>query len=170
MKHLNNTRKFWEIIKPFFFDKGMNFNKMMILEEDRLLSEEGSIAEVMNNYFVDVSKSLNLKEFSESNMYNSGNNRGHSLNSVLFEDHVNVKIIREKNVDNGEFHFQPISTDEPKKIITGLDCNKTNLNGSILANVLKDTYNAFIPYFTDIINDSFQTGNCSASMQEKRSS
>ena len=41
MKHLNNTRKFWEIIKPFFFDKGMNFNKMMILEEDRLLSEEG---------------------------------------------------------------------------------------------------------------------------------
>ena len=170
MKHLNNTRKFWKIIKPFFFDKGMNFNKMMILEEDKLLSEEGSIAEVMNNYFVDISKSLNLKDFSESNMYNSGNNRGHSLNSVLFEDHVSVKIIREKNVDNGEFHFQPISTDELKKIITGLDCNKTNLNGSIPANVLKDTYNTFIPYFTDIINDSFQTGNCSASMQEKRSS
>ena len=148
----------------------MNFNKMMILEEDKLLSEEGSIAEVMNNYFVDISKSLNLKDFSESNMYNSGNNRGHSLNSVLFEDHVSVKIIREKNVDNGEFHFQPISTDELKKIITGLDCNKTNLNGSIPANVLKDTYNTFIPYFTDIINDSFQTGNCSASMQEKRSS
>ena len=143
---------------------------MMILEEDKLLSEEGSIAEVMNNYFVDISKSLNLKDFSESNMYNSGNNRGHSLNSVLFEDHVSVKIIREKNVDNGEFHFQPISTDELKKIITGLDCNKTNLNGSIPANVLKDTYNTFIPYFTDIINDSFQTGNCSASMQEKRSS
>ena len=74
----------------------MNFNKMMILEEDKLLSEEGSIAEVMNNYFVDISKSLNLKDFSESNMYNSGNNRGHSLNSVLFEDHVSVKIIREK--------------------------------------------------------------------------
>ena len=148
----------------------MNFNKMMILEEDKLLSEEGSIAEVMNNYFVDISKSLNLKDFSESNMYNSGNNRGHSLNSVLFEDHVSVKIIREKNVDNGEFHFQPISNDELKKIITGLDCNKTNLNGSIPANVLKDTYNTFIPYFTDIINDSFQTGNCSASMQEKRSS
>ena len=148
----------------------MNFNKMMIFEEDKLLSEEGSIAEVMNNYFVDISKSLNLKDFSESNMYNSGNNRGHSLNSVLFEDHVSVKIMREKNVDNGEFHFLPISTDELKKIITGLDCNKTNLNGSIPANVLKDTYNTFIPYFTDIINDSFQTGNCSASMQEKRSS
>ena len=34
----------------------MNSNKMMIIEKDKLLSEEGSIAEVMNNYFVDISK------------------------------------------------------------------------------------------------------------------
>ena len=34
-------------------------------------------------------------------------------------------------MDNGEFHLQPISSEELKKIITGLDCNKSNLNGSI---------------------------------------
>ena len=56
MKHLNDSRKFWKIIKPFFSDKGMNSNKMMIIEKDKLLSEEGSIAEVMNNYFVDMCK------------------------------------------------------------------------------------------------------------------
>ena len=77
--------------------KGMNSNKMMIIEKDKLLSEEESIAEVMNNYFVDVSKSLKLKDSSESNVDNTGSNCGHSLNNVLFEDHVSVKTITEKN-------------------------------------------------------------------------
>ena len=106
---------FWKIIKPFFSDKGMNSNKMMIIEKDKLLSEEGSIAEVMSNYFVDMSKSVNLKDSSESNVDNTGSNCGHLLNNVLFEEHVSVKITREKNTDKGEFRFQAISTDELKK-------------------------------------------------------
>ena len=60
MKHLNDNRKFWEKNETFFSDKGMKSNKMMIIKKD--LSEERCIAEVMNNYFVDIFKSLNLKE------------------------------------------------------------------------------------------------------------
>ena len=153
MKHLNGNRKFWKIIKTFFLDKGMNSNKMMIIEKDKL-SEERFIAEVMNNYFVEISKSLNLKDSSESNVDNIGSNIRHLLKNVLFEDHVSVEIIREKNKVNGEFRFQPISTEELKKIIIGLDCNKSNLNGSIPANVLKDICDTFIPYLTEIMNNS----------------
>ena len=91
MKHLDDSRKFYKIIKTFFSDKGMNSNKMMIIEKDKLLSEEGSIAEVMNNYFVDMSKSVNLKDSSESNVDNTGSNCGHLLNNVLFEEHVVLK-------------------------------------------------------------------------------
>ena len=106
MKHLNDNRKFWNIIKHFFSDKGLNSHKKMIIE-----------------------------------------------------DHASVKIIRQKNKDNEEFRFQPILTEEPKKIIIDLDCNKSKLNGSIPANVLKDTCDTFILYLTEIINNSFQTGN-----------
>ena len=132
---------------------------MMIIEKDKLLSAEGSIVEVMNSCFVDIWKSLDLKDFSESNVDKTGSNCGNSLNNVLFEDHLSVKIIREKNTDNAEFRFQPISTDEMKKTILGLHCNKRNLNGSISVNVLKDTCDTFIAYLTEIINGSFQTGN-----------
>ena len=47
MKHLNDNRMFQKIIKPFFSFNGMNSNKMMIIEKDKLLSEEKSIAEIM---------------------------------------------------------------------------------------------------------------------------
>ena len=49
MKHLNDSGKFWTIIKPFFSSKGMNSNKMMVIENGKFLSEERSIAGVMNN-------------------------------------------------------------------------------------------------------------------------
>ena len=100
-----------------------------------------------------------MKDSFEQNVDNTGSNIRHSLKNVLFEDHVSVKIIRQKNTDNGEFRFQPILADELKNIIIGLDCNKSNLNGSTPAYVLKDTCDTFILYYTEIINDSFQTGN-----------
>ena len=43
---------------------------------------------------------------------------------------------KEKNTDNGEFRFQPTSNEELKKLIIDLDCNESNLNGSIPANAL----------------------------------
>ena len=98
----------------------------------------------MNNYFVYILRSLNWKDSSESNVDNTGSDIRHSLKNVLFEDHVSIKI-REKNMDNGEIRFQPISTEELRKIIIGLDCNKSNLNGSIPVNILKDKRNSFIP-------------------------
>ena len=62
----------------------MNSNKLMIIEEDKLFSEERPIAEVVNNYFIDISKSLNLKDSSESKVDNTGSNIRDSLKSVLF--------------------------------------------------------------------------------------
>ena len=103
MKHLNDSGKFWKIIKPFFSDKGMNSKKMITIEKEKLVTEERPIAEGLNNYFVDISKSLNLKDSSVSNVDNTGSNRRHSRKNVLFEDHVSVKIIREKNTDNEDY-------------------------------------------------------------------
>ena len=112
------------------------------------MEEEKPVAEIMNNYFVNMTKTLNLKDFLESNVDNIGSNIMHSFKNVSIENHESVvKIIKEKNTDNGQFHFQPVSTEEVKKIIIDL------------ANVLKDTCGTFILYLTEIINDSFQTGN-----------
>ena len=73
---------------------------------------------------------------SGSNVDSTGSNVRHSFNNVLFENHVRVELIRESNTDDGEFRFQPISTEELKKVIIGLDCNKSNLNGSIGGNAI----------------------------------
>ena len=52
--------------------------------------------------FFNILERLHSKNPSESYVDNIGNNQGH----------VSVNKIREKKVDDGEFHFQQISTEE----------------------------------------------------------
>ena len=45
----------------------MYCNEIMITERDKLISEDRSVAEAMDNYFVNIANSLNLKNSPESN-------------------------------------------------------------------------------------------------------
>ena len=56
-----------------------------------------SVTEVMNDYFVNIFKSLNPMYFSDLNVDNSGSNIRHSFKNISFENHVGVEIIRGKN-------------------------------------------------------------------------
>ena len=59
---------------------------------------------------VDMLKSLNLKDSSDSKIDNTGNNISYFLNNVSFDNRVRIKIIKEKKTDNAYLYFQPIST------------------------------------------------------------
>ena len=105
MKYLNDSTKFWKIIKPFFF--GLNSNKMMIVRRINCYQRKGLSRRLWTTISLIYQKSLNLVDSSESNVDNTGSNCRHSLSNVLSEHHVSVKIIRKKKKDNGEFRFQP---------------------------------------------------------------
>ena len=45
---MNESRKFWKSIKPFFSDKGVNYNKMMLNENNQIISDEATIAYTMS--------------------------------------------------------------------------------------------------------------------------
>ena len=45
---VNESRKFWKSIKPFFSDKGVNYNKMMLNENNQIISDEAIIADTMS--------------------------------------------------------------------------------------------------------------------------
>ena len=59
---LQDTKKFWETIKPYFSHKGFNSYKMLLKEKWNLVSDEKQQASVMNKFFINITKSLKLKE------------------------------------------------------------------------------------------------------------
>ena len=50
-----------ENCKTIFYDKVLNCNKVMLSENDQIISDETTIADTMNKHFANIIKKLKLK-------------------------------------------------------------------------------------------------------------
>ena len=62
VKDLSDNKKFWKANNPYFSNKGLNSNKMLLSEKGELVSDEKQLASIMNRFFINITKSLKLKE------------------------------------------------------------------------------------------------------------
>ena len=46
VKDLLDNKKFWKTIKPHLSNKGLNSNKMLVKEKDKLVSNEKQLASI----------------------------------------------------------------------------------------------------------------------------
>ena len=51
VKDLSDNKKFWKTIKPYFSNKGLNSNKMLLKEKGELVSDEKQLASIMNKMY-----------------------------------------------------------------------------------------------------------------------
>ncbi len=51
---LMDSKTFWKKLKPYFFSKSHGDSEITISENDCLVSDPQSVAEIMNNYFISV--------------------------------------------------------------------------------------------------------------------
>ena len=146
-----SDKLFWESVKPCFNDKGSNSSKKTLVEENNIITDEEEIANIMKNYFINVTKTLNLKK--QLGLGCSGVNE--------FENHISIKMIHEKypEILPESFKFQFLSNNEVKKEIENLDTKKSSTYGSIPAAILKQCVNAYLPHHTNSINYSIQHSN-----------
>ena len=118
------------------------------MEENNIISDEEEIVNIMNNYFINVTKTLNLKK-----------QLGVRCNGVNeYENHISIEMIHEKYTEilPESFKFQLVSNNKVKKEVENLDTKKSSTYGSIPAIILKQCVNAYLPHLTNSINYSIQ--------------
>ena len=120
----------------------------LVVEENNIISDEEEIANIMNNYFINVTKTLNLKK--QLGVRCSGINE--------FENHISIKMIHEKYRETiaESFKFQLVSNNEVKTEIENLDTKKSSTYDSTPAIILKQCVNAYLLHLTNSINYSIQ--------------
>ena len=52
MSDLSDNKKFWETVKPYFSNKRLNSNKMLLKEKGKLISDEKQLASIMNKFSI----------------------------------------------------------------------------------------------------------------------
>ena len=113
------------------------------------------LATLMNNYFVNITADLDLKQDSE-NFYDTPA----SVYNIkkIFQDHQsNLKIKKAFNVTD-LFSFHEITEDEIRKEISKVDGSKASPVGDIPAEMLKSTIDVHVSLLTKIINSSIRNG------------
>ena len=113
IKDLSSNKKFWKTIKPYFSNKGLNGNKFLLIENDNLISNEKDLASIFNNFFINITSDLHLKEAPKPQTSNE------SLDELLtrFSTHPSIKKIKESFPVSDSFNFRPVTTDDVKKEI-----------------------------------------------------
>ena len=107
----------------------------------------------MNNYFINITKNLDLKPSTVPNTSDLDEITKH------FDDHISVckikeaysEILREDN-----FIFKMVSMDEVKKEVLKLNSKKSSTYGAIPASILKQTIEVHLKYLTNTINHSLK--------------
>ena len=59
----SDNKTFWKTVKTFFTDKGVNHDRILLVEENETISDNNEISEKLNNFFADIVKILNIPQY-----------------------------------------------------------------------------------------------------------
>ena len=145
VKNLTDNKKFWKTVKPFFNSKKQNSNKIFLSENGSILDRPKVVATTFNNYFVNITKTLEL---------------GFSTDSPdNFQNNISIMKINEHYQKFQEiFDFTPVTMEEVKCQILELNPQKSTIKNDIPIRVLKQFCEIYLPILTKIINTSLIQG------------
>ena len=139
-KDVTDNKKFWNTMKPFFSDKGGTRDQIMLLENDDIISDPASVAEIFNNYFQKSGSMSSLGITENKLLINSALDSETSLDVEKcikkFENHPSIISINKHVVITEKFNFSPITAEDIDKQIRNLDPKKNG--GCIPTKILKE--------------------------------
>ena len=54
-------KNFWKLVKPFFSNKALNSNNILLVEGNKIVNGNRKITTIMSRYFTNITKHMNLK-------------------------------------------------------------------------------------------------------------
>ena len=125
----------------------------MLVEGNEIVNDNGEIATIMNRYFMNITKHMNLKA-------NKISHREELVNILdTFKNHMSVQRIKLANFHSySTLNFSKVTESEVRKEILNLSSKKATKNGDIRAKILKKSVDISIKEITFIINDCIEDG------------
>ena len=89
-KEVSDNKTFSKTVNPFFTDKGVNHNGILLVEEIEAISDNDEI----NNFFADIVKNLNIPH-NEDHLVNIDNVDDSTLRAKEnLKDHQSIQLIK----------------------------------------------------------------------------
>ena len=118
IKEIGDNKTFWKTVRPYFSDKDNKSSKITLVENNIVIADEERVAELMNKYFVNITKNLNLK----APIINTTDD----IQSLTknYDNHISIRKIVPDS-----FNFKSVSLDDVKKEVLNLNPKKSSTSG-----------------------------------------
>ena len=129
-------------------NKDVNSSNLLLKEKGNLVSDGKELATIMNNFFINMAKDLELKKDSKGTLNN--------LEDILkaFKSHRSIEKIKKAVNTTEKFSFRNKKVDEVRHFIMNLDGSKATLVEDIPTDMLRQIIDIHLPIITQIINMS----------------
>ena len=82
-KNITDNRKFWQTVKPFLSEKNKSREKITLVKNEEIISDDVEVANTLNNYFSNVVKNLKIPEKFVTDSLPQSLSRHPTLNAIL---------------------------------------------------------------------------------------
>ena len=136
LKNITDNTKFWDTVCPLFSDKGGVRDRIVLVENDEIISGSVEVAETFNEYFAGSADSLGIIE--NKLLLNPVHETDGDVEKFItkFESHPSIVNIKRHVQIDRRFDFSPVSHKEIEAEISALDSKKNG--GCISTKLLKE--------------------------------
>ena len=156
LKNITDNKKFWSTVKPLFGNKGNLGDKIVLVEEGKVISDDKEIAEAFNGFFAKTVESLGIVE-NKLLLKEGGNLQStkHDVNTAIemYETHPSIITIKNTVNIDVEFSFSTITVEDIKMEIGKLNHRKAGTYMGIPAKQLKQVCSIISKPLVKIWND-----------------
>ena len=157
-KSLNDNKTFWKTIKPFFTNKGLKSSKILLVENNAIVSDNIKVAEIMNDHFVNIARQFELNMPTLSDNVVSDDPLDNIINT--YQNHPSIIKIREttkhQETCDAKFSFSHITPSHIETEINGLNPKKAVGYDNIPSKVLMESVSIVKGPLTLLFNSSIK--------------
>ena len=136
VKYITENKLFWKTVKPSFTDKTLKDERITLVENNKVVSDESELVEIFSKYFGNIVQNLGTDGLTN----NSSDNDAVTIRQAIekHQNHPSIKVIRENIDTTNTFSFDLINPECMSKIKNNLDPSKATQQGDISTKIIKD--------------------------------
>ena len=161
VKDIVENKQFWRTVKPLFSDKTKSNEKITLVVDETVTTQDEKNAELLNLFFSIAVKNLKIPEFSDTNLL-AERLSDPVLKAILkYKNHSSIVAIRKAN-NNSHFHFNEVSVEEVYKERRKFSTRKSVQSTDIPIRVLKENADIFADHICGFFNESIKKSTFSS--------
>ena len=157
---VKNTKTFWKSVKPHFTNKGSDSKKIILVEKDEIITDNAKIADIINDYFINITKELNIPPPIPNIKEQRVDTGIDPIDLIIhvYREHPSIIKIRHKVDHTSKFSFIKIEQEQLEKEILVLNIKKAAGYDHISPKILKEAVNTVKAPLSNIFNTNLE--NC----------